>query len=103
MENRLDIHKEICTDIHKLYIKKNRDYGDSFANLRKRYPLFVCMRVFDKLNRLESCMEKGTIVVKDETIEDTLMDIANYCIMEIVERRADKERRSVNEPDNNPC
>jgi hypothetical protein len=25
--------------------------------------------------------------VKDESIEDTLMDLANYCIMELVERK----------------
>lgn len=83
------IHKDICDEIHKLYELKNADYGDSFSKLRKRYPLFICMRVFDKLNRLESCMIKGRTEVKDETIEDTLIDIANYCIMEITERRAE--------------
>lgn len=83
------IHIDICDEIHNLYERKNADYGDSFAQLRKRYPNFVCMRVFDKLNRLETCMAKGTFEVKDETIEDTLMDIANYCIMELTERRAE--------------
>lgn len=97
MIDKTAIHANICTEIHELYKQKNADYGDSFAQLRKRYPSFICMRVFDKLNRLETCIAKGTIEVKDETIEDTLLDIANYCIMEVAERRA--ERGSNNEPE----
>ena len=29
--------------------------------------------------------------VKDESIDDTLMDLANYCIMELVERMVENE------------
>ena len=32
--------------------------------------------------------------VKDESIDDTLMDLANYAIMELVERRRDKVEES---------
>lgn len=98
MTDKTAIHASICTEIHELYNIKNADYGDSFAQLRKRYPSFICIRVFDKLNRLETCMAKGTVEVKDETIEDTLLDIANYCIMEVAERRA--ERGNNNESGN---
>lgn len=85
---KIAVHERLCHNIHSLYMTKNADYGDSFSKLRKRYPNFVCMRVFDKLNRLETIMSPGyERKVSDETIEDTLMDIANYCIMEIVERQ----------------
>lgn len=91
MVNKISIHDAICTKIHRLYEKKNADYGDSFSQLRKRYPNFVCMRIFDKLNRLETIMQPDhELKVTDETIEDTLMDIANYAVMEIVERQAEK-------------
>lgn len=83
-----DIHEQICSEIHELYIRKNSDYGNSFAQLRERFPNFVCMRIFDKLNRLCTIMEPGyERQVSDETIEDTLLDIANYAIMEVTERR----------------
>lgn len=89
--NKIALHDEICRKMHQLYTRKNADYGDSFSQLRKRYPNFVCMRIFDKLNRLETCMQPGhELKVTDETVEDTLMDIANYAIMEIVERHAAK-------------
>lgn len=87
---KLEIHKSLCDETHSLYEKKNSDYGDSFSQLRKRYPNFVCMRLFDKLNRLDTIIQPGyECKISDETIEDTLMDIANYALMELTERRAD--------------
>lgn len=89
--DKITIHSELCTEMHALYTRKNADYGDSFARLRKRYPNFVCMRLFDKLNRLDTIIQPGyECKVSDEKIEDTLMDIANYAIMELTERRADR-------------
>ena len=87
---KLEIHKSLCDETHNLYEKKNSDYGDSFSQLRKRYPNFVCMRMFDKLNRLDIIIQPGyECKVSDENIEDTLMDIATYALMELTERRAD--------------
>lgn len=88
--DKIKIHEILCEDIHVLYENKNADYGDSFSQLRKRYPNFVCMRLFDKLNRLDTILKPGyECKVSDEKIEDTLMDIANYAIMELTERRAE--------------
>lgn len=87
--NKVEIHAQLCQQMHELYERKNADYGDSFSQLRKRYPNFVCMRLFDKLNRLDTIIQPGyELQVSDEKIEDTLMDIANYAIMELTERRA---------------
>lgn len=92
---KVAIHAEICDGIKSLYARKNADYGDSFAQLRTRYPNFVCMRLFDKLNRLDTIMNPAhQLQVSDETIEDTLLDIANYAIMEVTERRAENGQQS---------
>lgn len=89
--DKIELHKLTIDEMHELYKRKNADYGDSFAQLRKRYPNFVCMRLFDKLNRLDTLIQPGyEAKVADEKLEDTLMDIANYAIMEIVERRAER-------------
>jgi len=89
--DKLKIHKTLCDETHKLYEDKNSDYGDSFSRLRKRYPNFVCMRLFDKLNRLDTIIQPGyECKVSDEKVEDTLMDIANYALMELTERIADR-------------
>ena len=44
-----------------------------------------CIRLEDKLNRLKSLNFSRTIKVKNESIEDTLMDLANYAIMTLIE------------------
>lgn len=87
-QNKLNIHKEICNNLHETYEAKNADYGDSFALVRGKYPNAILIRLNDKLNRLETLMNGGKQHV-DESIDDTLLDLANYCIMELVERRSD--------------
>lgn len=103
VHNKVDIHAGLCANMHELYERKNADYGDSFSQLRKRYPNFVCMRLFDKLNRLDTILKPGhELQVTDEKIEDTLMDIANYAIMELTERTAEKESHTEEEEPKEP-
>jgi len=100
MESNISIHRKICTDMTELYAKKNADYGNSFAKLRSEYPAAICIRLQDKMNRLKSLvMDGNTQQVSDESIEDTLMDIANYAIMEIVERKMEKAKEEEEDAD----
>lgn len=88
--NKVDIHKKICDELNALYARKNADYGDSFSKSYKEYGLAsVCMRLDDKLNRLKSLRKKEALVA-DESIGDTLIDLANYAIMTLVEMRVDE-------------
>lgn len=84
-------HLEICTILNDIYTRKNHDYGDSFAKLRNELPNAILVRIYDKYSRLKTLMEGAEQKVKDESIEDTLMDLANYCIMELVERKMGNE------------
>lgn len=83
------LHKEICEELNFTYITKNADYGDSYGQLRERFPKSILIRIFDKFSRLERLLDGNEQMVKDESIEDTLKDLANYCIMEMVERRSE--------------
>ena len=93
MKTRMLIHKELCDEMHRLYLNKNADYGSSFQKVRAKIPNAILVRLNDKLNRLESLMGKDEEErkVKSESIDDTLMDIANYALLELVERRWDKQ------------
>ena len=86
---KVDIHKNICMTLNNTYERKNSDYGDSFASLREEFPDAILIRLTDKLNRLKTLMRGVEQKVNDESIEDTLLDLANYCIMEVVERTVD--------------
>ena len=89
--DKVDLHKEIVLDLNKLYKDKNSDYGDSFKRVREKYPNAILIRLEDKLSRLETLLGGQEQKVKDESIRDTLVDIANYSILEIIEM--DIERR----------
>jgi hypothetical protein len=87
--DKVKMHKEISLELNGLYERKNHDYGDSFGKSFLEYGMAMpCIRLEDKLNRLKS-LTRADAEVMDETIDDTLMDLANYAIMTLVERRAD--------------
>ena len=99
MPNKIEIHFQLCMDIHELYERKNADYGDSFAKVREEIPNAILVRLSDKLNRLKTLMNsEEEYCVKDESIDDTLMDLANYCLLELTERKAKKEENEVHVP-----
>lgn len=85
--DKVQIHLQICTTLNGIYERKNHDYGDSFAKLRNELPNAILVRIYDKYSRLKTLMQGAEQKVKDESIDDTLMDLANYCIMELVERK----------------
>ena len=78
----------LCNDIHELWKKKNKDYGDSFGTSFNKYGMTMsCIRLGDKFSRLEALVANKEQQVLDESIEDTLIDLANYAIMTVVELR----------------
>lgn len=88
----VQLHKEICDELNQTYEKKNSDYGNSFGNTFEKLGIISAItRITDKYNRLVSlCTSEKDRQVKDETISDTLLDMANYCIMTEIELRKNK-------------
>ena len=85
---RVRDHEDICNYLHDLYIRKNRDYGGSVTDTFNKYGLVsFLVRIEDKLNRVSTLTKKSSTEqqVKDEKIEDTLLDLANYSIMALIE------------------
>ena len=89
-------HESLLRQIHDTYIKKNHDYGDSFSRSFKKYGLVAAMvRMEDKWNRLDNMASGAEQKVADETIRDTLLDLAGYCIMTTME--LDKQKSAENQ------
>ena len=83
--NKIEKHKKICESLNALYEAKNADYGDSFGKSYKEYGLTMSLiKLEDKLNRLKS-LNKSKSAKVEESIEDTLADLANYAIMTLIE------------------
>lgn len=80
------MHKEICEKLLNTYKAKNADYGDSFGEMFSSLGIITAVtRIGDKCNRLKTLTAKNQRKVKDETVRDTLMDMANYAIMTLIE------------------
>ena len=87
--DRSGIYEYILNHLEETYRAKNNDYGNSVADT---YDKFGCVsflvRITDKYNRLMTLCNPNAPEqkVKDEKIDDTILDLANYCLLWLVER-----------------
>ena len=80
--NRVEQFKNIQNDCLEIFSKKNKDYGDAFA---QHGVVGVMVRISDKMSRFTNISSKKIeISVEDETLKDTLMDLHNYAAMAIM-------------------
>lgn len=83
---KVEKHLSICNQLNAIYERKNHDYGDSFSKSFREYGMTMpCIRLEDKLNRLKALVKSGDARVTDESMRDTLLDLANYAIMTVLE------------------
>ena len=88
---KVDKHGQICVELNELYEKKNHDYGDSFGlSFKEEGMAMARIRLGDKLNRFKALSRGNAQKVADESIRDTLIDLANYAIMTIIEMENEK-------------
>ena len=75
--------REITDSMADLYERKNKDYGDSFGKSNNEFgEIAGLIRLSDKLNRLKTLVDSKAEV--DESKKDTLIDLANYAIMQLM-------------------
>lgn len=91
---KADKHSAICNQLHDTYRRKNADYGDSFGKQFKEYGLTSsAIRLEDKFSRFKNLIKQQALV-QDEKMEDTLLDMANYCIMTVIELQGEEVEES---------
>lgn len=84
--DKLSLYSAIVDSLRKTYIAKNHDYGDSFGQSIAEFGLTAAIvRIGDKYNRLKALVKTHEQLVSDESLRDTLLDMANYAIMTAVE------------------
>ena len=77
--------RKIAEDIANLYEVKDAAYADSFgATYDKLGIISAVTRISDKYNRLCNLATNPNIDNLGESIEDTLKDMAAYCIMTVM-------------------
>lgn len=94
--NNVEHFKKIATELGELYEKKNKAYGNSFSDTYKKLGIISAVtRISDKFNRLCNLATNPDIDNLGESLEDTLRDMASYCIMTVME--LDNESKLTND------
>lgn len=97
----LEEFKKVTDQMFAITKAKNQDYTGDTAQPFKNFTMVETMgaatteqgfftRMNDKMMRFAGFLKNGTLQVADEKIEDTLMDLANYCILLICYLRSKK-------------
>lgn len=84
LDDNIEQFMSITKNMAKTYAAKNHDYGNSFEQSLDKFGLVASVvRLGDKMNRIESLTKKEA-QVKDESIKDTLLDLASYSVMTLM-------------------
>lgn len=76
----------ITDKLKETLLQKNKAYGASYAKSVDKYGKTVpLIRLSDKMNRLDSLI-LGEANSDDESVEDTLLDLAGYAVLELIRR-----------------
>lgn len=85
------IFSQITKKMAETYAAKNHDYGNAFSKSYDEFGIIsAVVRMNDKMERTKSLikMPQDQIQVKGESLQDTLLDLANYAVMTLVELQA---------------
>ena len=84
---------QLLNEMKKTHYLKSKDYGDEedvLANFRTCEMAGIpawkgcCVRIGDKFSRIMGFAKKEKLEVKDESIKDTLIDMANYALIALI-------------------
>lgn len=110
----LQFQAEFFNDCAKISAAKNADYtgtsNDPFANFQAVEALGISAvdgfltRMMDKMKRVASFNQNGELLVKDESVTDTLKDLANYSslLAGYIESKAREKRFKGPHPNRTP-
>lgn len=94
LDHQLVAYLGIAKEMLDLCKTKSSDYSDhavekgELDNISELGLPGLYVRMTDKMGRLKKFMWFGGLnKVKDETVEDALKDLANYCIISLMVRR----------------
>lgn len=101
-ENYLQLFQQALNTMHEITVRKNSDYAtwdDPFRNFRMVENMWICtseewilVRMSDKMSRISNLIKDNNPKVKDESIEDTLIDLANYSIILSIYLKHEREK-----------
>jgi hypothetical protein len=76
---------KLLAEEYGIFKQKNEKYGNSFEKSVDEFGLIsAVVRMSDKFNRLKTLIQNNDKGTNDESLRDTLMDLANYCNLTVI-------------------
>lgn len=91
----------ILNNMRDTFEKKNHDYGDSTQKLYEQFNESYFIRIADKFNRINTLLTNNDDPKVDEKLEDTILDLANYCVLWLANKNYVDERENYGKPKEN--
>lgn len=90
----METYKNYTDKLADTLVKKNAAYGDAFGKSIKKYGYIAALvRMSDKWNRLNNLMlDSDGVDNLGESVQDTLLDLAGYCILAMAELNNEDKR-----------
>jgi len=90
------LHLDLILKMHETYKIKNIDYGSSFSEQYEEHGILsAIIRFDDKIRRIKQLMRRGKAEVNDESLKDSVQDLANYAVMLWMELEKEEKNRSL--------
>ena len=88
---RIAAYRESIDDMLDTYQRRIHDYGNTYIEGHRKIPCYTAGKLYDKVSQLIALSRDGeTDRVCNETIDNALLDLADYALREYVERRVDE-------------
>ena len=98
-EDEINVFRSYAEFLAETFARKRADYGPTTTETFEKFgPVSMLVRMHDKLGRLDNLLGNGQVPrVHEESIEDTLVDLANYALITLLELRKAKEKNCIEE------
>ena len=97
IDEEIKVFNELTTHMNAVFEKKRNDYGQTTTETFIKFgPVSMLTRMHDKIGRLDNLLVHNKANYVGEAVEDTLLDLANYALITIIELEKQKERTLVN-------
>lgn len=91
MNTTVEKFRSITNEMVEICERKNSDYGNSVHDTYVKYgPTSYLVRMEDKINRVRTLTSDKEQMIKDEKVRDTLIDLANYAILMLIDLESDR-------------
>ena len=94
-------YNAILNNMRDTFEKKNHDYGDSTQKLYEQFKESYFIRIADKFNRINTLLTNDDDPKVDEKLEDTILDMTNYCVLWLANKNYVDERENYGKPKEN--